>query len=99
MTRISAAFFAAALSAGFLVAAQPAMTAEQKLAVVSVAAIPRGAGAASGATIFEYPGVETIDIQLTLRLDAASAAKVSIFAAAMDTEKWRSSRWISLLPR
>lgn len=87
-------FLAAALisTAAFFALIPYLAFAQSNLAVTSVAAIPRGTNAQPGSAVFEFPDVESIDIQVTVRLDASSAAKVSVFASAMDTEKWRISK-------
>ncbi len=83
------AVMAAAVAAAALVAIPDAAYAQSRLAILSVAAVPRGAGASQDSAVFEYPEVETLDIQVTVRLDSQSEAKISIFASAVDSNKWR----------
>jgi len=68
-----------------------AAAADATIAIVSVAAVPHGesAGSSSGEAYFEFPDVRSIDIKVTVRLDAPDKRKVSLFAAASDQDGWR----------
>jgi len=62
---------------------------DAKVAILSVAAVPHGAGESQVGSSFVYPDVQSIDIQITLRLDAEDARKVTVFAAGKDQDGWR----------
>lgn len=66
--------------------------ADASLAIISVAAVPHsasGGNSQSGGVYFEYPDVRSLDIRVTVRLDAPNNRKVSLFVSATDQDGWR----------